>query len=145
MSTRAIIAYTADDGSWKGVWNLWGGHTQHLGRVLIRRVAKAKGDFAVVVAEAIEGCPEGWSSFEKLERNEDSMGFLTGKFDSVIATADGEKGSVVFDSHYLYLFHAPKRRLYVFQIAQGPMRPFGMVTFDEVGKAKPTKLPAVEE
>jgi len=40
--------------------------------------------------------------------------------------------------------HRPKRRLFVFKIENRPMRPFGMVTFDDAGKAKPPKLPAVE-
>lgn len=145
MSTRGIIASSTADGTWKGTWSLEASETQHLGRALIRRVAKAKGDMQLVVTEVIDGCPEGWASFDKLERCEDPVGFTTGTFDGVIATCDGEKSSLVFDTHYLYLFHLPKRRLYVFAITQGPMRPFGMVTFDELGKAKPTKLPAIED
>jgi len=145
MSKRGVIAYSAADGTWKGNWCLENSETQHLGRALIRRAAKAKGDLQVVVDEVIEKCPEGWASFEKLERCDDPVGFTTGKFDGVIATCDGERSDLVFDSHYLYLFHLPKRRLYVFAIAQGPLRPFGMVTFDEVGKAKPPKLPPIED
>lgn len=144
MSTRAIIGYATEDGRWKGVWNHWSGHPQHLGRALIRRVAKLKGDVANVVAAAIDGCPEGWSDFDK-ERCEDPVGFLGGTFDGVVATCDAEANPLCFDAHYLYLFHLPKRRLYVFEVKAGPMRPFGMVTFDEVGAAKPKALPRVDE
>lgn len=51
----------------------------------------------------------------------------------------------MFDANYLYLFHAPKRRLYVFEMNDKPMRPFGIVTFEETGRAKPPKLPPVDE
>lgn len=144
MSTRAIIACAGDDGTWRGAWNHSDGHTQHLGKVLIRAVSKAKGAIDAVVAEAIDGCPEGWSSFEKRERSEDPVGVLRGGFDGVVATCDEAANAVVYDANYLYLFVPAKRRLYVFVIAKGPMRPFGMVTFD-AGKAKPTKFPAVDE
>jgi len=145
MSRRAIIAYASDDGTWKGVINYWSGHTQHLGRALLRRVSGVKGDLGKLVADVIEGCPEGWTAFDKGERSEDPVGFFTGSFDGVVATCNGEANKLVFDTHYLYLFHLPKRRLYVFEVKKGPMRPFGIVTFDEAGKAKPSKLPAVEE
>jgi hypothetical protein len=36
-------------------------------------------------------------------------------------------------------------RLYVFEMSSKSMRPFGMVTFDEAGRARPAKLPPVEE
>ena len=141
MSTRAIIAYATEDGGWKGVWNHWGGHTQHLGRALIRGVAKRRGDLAAFIAETIDGCPEGWSELGKT-RCEDPVGFLEGTFDGVVATCSSPQ---CFDASYLYLVFVPKRRLYVFEVKDGPMRPFGMVTFDEAGAAKPRTLPSVEE
>jgi len=144
MSTRAIIACTTDDGRWRGVWNHGNGQTQHLGRALIRLVAKHKGALATVVSEMIEGCPEGWSELGK-KRSEDPVGFLSGAFDGVIASCDAEANALCFDAHYLYLFHPPKRRLYVFEIKDGPMRPFGMVTFDDAGAATPRAFPRVEE
>lgn len=144
VSTRAIIAYATDDGRWKGVLCYWSGHTQHLGKTLIRRVSKAKGDLATFVADAVDNCPEGWSEFDK-KRSEDSAGVFGGAFDGVVATADPTVNELVFDAMYLYLFVLPKRRLYVFEIKEGPMRPFGMVTFDEAGAAKPKSFPAVEE
>src|SRR5262245_21379388 len=99
MSTRAIIAYATDDGQWRGVWNHWNGHTQHLGRALIRRVAKLQGDLSRVITDVIEGCPEGWSTFDK-ERCEDPVGFLGGTFDGVVASCDASVNPLVFDSHY---------------------------------------------
>jgi hypothetical protein len=33
----------------------------------------------------------------------------------------------------------------VLQIENRPLRPFGMVTFDAAGKAKPTKFPTLPE
>jgi hypothetical protein len=142
MSTRAIIACAAADGTWRGAWNHRDGDTTALGKVLIRAVSKAKGAIESVVAEAIDGCPEGWSSFEKRERSEDAVGLLHGTFDGVIATCDVAAHPVILDAHLLYLFVPAKRRLYVFNIAKGPLRPYGMVTFEEGGRAKPTKLPA---
>ncbi len=143
--TRAVIAYALPDGTWKGVWNDLRGDTPELGRVLIRRVSALKGDFDKLVAEVIEGCPEGWAALDKQERNSDPIGFLSGAFDGVVATCDGVANNLVFDTEYLYLFHIAKRRLYVFEVKAGPMRPFGMVTFEAAGKAKPTKLPVIEE
>ena len=145
MSTRAIIAFATEDGRWRGVFNHWSGHTQHLGKALIRRVSQLKGDLAAFIAEVIEGCPEGWSDFTKKEKSEDAIGFLEGTFDGVVATGDSRVNELVFDSHYLYLIVVPKRRLYVFEIKEGPMRPFGMTTFDAAGAAKPRTLPSVEE
>jgi len=139
------------------VWNHWSSHTQHLGRALIRRVAKSKGDLEAVVRECIDECPKGWSSFSSGERGEpDVPDFFTGTFDGIVASCDEGRtvpdddydedlSDLVFDTHYLYLFHVPKRRLYVFAVDHGQMRPFGIVTFDSSGNAKPSKLPPVDE
>lgn len=144
MSTRAIIAHATEDGRWRGVWNHWSGQTQHLGRALIRRIRTLKGDMDGVIATVIEGCPEGWSEFDK-KRCEEPVGFLEGTFDGVVATCDPSVNPLTFDTNYLYLFVVPKRRLYVFDVKDGPMRPFGMVTFDPAGIAKPRSLPPVDE
>ena len=61
----------------------------------------------------------------------------------IVATCDRAINPLCFDAQYLYLLLASRRRLFVFNIEDRPMRPFGMVTFDPVGKAKPPKLPAV--
>jgi hypothetical protein len=145
MSTRALVGYASPDGTWRAVWNHWSGQTQHLGRWIIREVGKLGGDLAGFCARYVDACPQGWSSLasgERAEDDDDPTGFLTGQFDGVIARCDGE---ACFDAHYLYLFWLPKRRLYVFTIDEGPLRPFGMVTFDERGQATPKKLPPVEE
>jgi hypothetical protein len=144
VSTRAIVASTSSDGTWKGVWNDRNSEPQHLGRVLLRRVTSAKGDLDKLVAQLIEACPEGWESLDGGERCADPIGFLGGSFDGVVATCDPAVNPLCFDAQYLYLIHAPKRRLMVFKIENRPLRPFGMVTFEPGGKAKPSKLPAVE-
>jgi hypothetical protein len=126
------------------VWNHASGHTQHLGRALIRSIRTRKGDLDGFIAAAIDRCPEGWSEFDK-KRCEDPVGFLEGTFDGVVATCDAGANPLCFDASYLYLFAVPKRRLYVFAVKDGPMRPFGMVTFDAAGIAKPRSLPAVDE
>lgn len=147
MSTRAIIASTNSDGIWKGVWNHWSGHTQHLGRALIKAVGAAKGDLDRAIQRCILDAPDGWSSFvdnKKADPAEGGEGF-SGRFDGIVATADRGEGGLVFDTNFLYLFYPPKRRLYVFEMDDKPMRPFGMVTFDDTGRAKPPKLPPVEE
>ncbi len=143
MTTRSIVAYTSLDGTWKGVWNDTNSEPQQLGRVLLRRVASLKGDLDGFIAQFIEGCPEGWITLEKAERCADPIGLFGGRFDGLVATCDPAVNSLCFEAQYLYLLHPPKRRLFVFQIENRPMRPFGMVTFDPTGKAKPPKLPAI--
>ena len=144
MSTRAIVAYTSSDGTWKGVWNDTSSEPQQLGRVLVRRVASLKGDLDAFVAQFIESCPEGWIALDKAERCADPIGFFGGRFDGIIATCDPAVNSLCFEAKFLYLLYPPKRRLFAFRIEDRPMRPFGMVTFDPAGKAKPSKLPSVE-
>jgi hypothetical protein len=144
VTTRAIVACSSPEGTWKGVWNDVNSEPQQLGRVLLRRVASQKGDLDGFVAQYIDGCPEGWVALDKGERCADPIGPLGGKFDGVVATCDPTVNSLCFEAQYLYLLHPPKRRLYVFKVEDRPMRPFGMVTFDAAGKAKPPKLPAVE-
>ena len=139
-----MVGYALPDGTWQAVWNHHDGQTQHLGRWILRQVKSAKGDLDTFRSKHIESCPEGWSSMRKGERCEEPVGFLRGTFDGVLASC-AEDNAVCFDANYLYLFYPPKRRLYVFEVAHGPMRPFGMVTFDEEGNAKPKKLPPVEE
>lgn len=126
------------------MWNDTNSEPQQLGRVLVRRVASQKGDLDGFIAQFIERCPEGWIALEKAERCDDPIGFLGGRFDGIIATCDPAVNALCFEAKYLYLVHPPKRRLLVFRIENRPMRPFGMVTFDPTGKAKPPKLPAVE-
>jgi len=144
VSTRAIVAYTSEDGTWRGVWNDSHSEPQEIGRVLVRRIASAKGDLDAFVAQYIDGCPEGWVALDKGERCADPIGVLGGTFDGIVATCDRSVNPLCFDAQYLYLVHKPKRRLMVFKIEDRPIRPFGMVTFDAAGKAKPSKLPAVE-
>lgn len=144
MSTRAIVASTSADGTWKGAWNDTNSEPQQLGRVLIRRIASLKGDLDGFTAQYIEGCPEGWIALDKAERCADPIGWLGGSFDGLVATCDPQVNPLCFDAQYLYLVHPAKRRLFVFKIERRPIRPFGMVTFDPTGKAKPSKLPAIE-
>ncbi|HEU4729788.1 MAG TPA: hypothetical protein VFT22_17955 [Kofleriaceae bacterium] len=144
MSTRAIVAYSSLDGTWRGVWNDVNSEPQQLGRVLLRRVASLKGDLDAFIAQYIEGCPEGWIALDKGERCADPIGVLAGRFDGIVATCDPAVNSLCFEAQYLYLLHPPKRRLFVFKVEDRPIRPFGMVTFDTAGKAKPPRLPAVE-
>ena len=144
VSTRAIVAFTSPDGSWKGVWNDSNSDPQQLGRVLLRRILSMKGDLDRFVAQFVEGCPEGWVALEKAERCADPIGFFGGQFDGIVATCDRATNPLCFEAQYLYLLYPPKRRLFVFKIENRAMRPFGMVTFDPAGKAKPPKLPAVE-
>jgi hypothetical protein len=126
------------------VWNDSNSEPQQLGRVLLRRISSLKGNLDRFVAQFIEGCPEGWIALDKAERCADPIGFLGGRFDGIVATCDPAVNALCFDAQYLYLLHPPKRRLFVFGIEDRPIRPFGMVTFDAAGKAKPPKLPAVE-
>lgn len=145
MSTRAIIACASPDGTWRGVWNDTHSETQLLGRVLLRRVTSLKGDLDAFAAQYVDGCPEGWVAFEKNERCADPIGLFGGTFDGVVATCDASINPLCFEAQYLYLLHPPKRRMFVFKIEKRPIRPFGMVTFEPTGKAKPTKFPAIVE
>ena len=140
-----MVGYTLGDGTWRAVWNHWDGHTQHLGRWIIGQIKKGKGDLSAFCAQRIDVCPEGWSSLAKDERSDEHVGFLAGAFDGVIARCDATANPLCFDAHFLYLIHAPKRRLYVFEVADGPMRPFGMITFDAVGQSTPRALPKTDE
>jgi len=144
VSTRAIVAYSSADGTWKGVWNDSQSEPQNLGRVLIRRVSSLKGDLDAFVAQFIEACPEGWVALDRHERCADPSGVFGGQFDGVVATCNPAVNPLCFDAQYLYILHPPKRRLFVFHVENRPIRPFGMVTFDPAGKAKPPKLPVIE-
>ena len=143
MTTRAIVANASQDGAWKGVWNDSNSEPQQLGRVLLRRIASLKGNLEAFVENFIDSCPEGWIALDKNERCADPIGFFGGAFDGIVATCDPAVNSLCFEAQYLYLLFQPKRRLFVFRIEDRPMRPFGMVTFDPTGKAKPPKLPAI--
>ena len=59
VSTRAILAYTSPDGTWKGVWNDLNSEPQQLGRVLLRRIASLKGDLDRFITQFVDDCPEG--------------------------------------------------------------------------------------
>jgi hypothetical protein len=144
VTTRAIVAYTSHDGTWKGVWNDSNSEPQQLGKVLLRRIASLKGDLDRYTAQFVDDCPEGWVALEKGDRCADPIGLFGGRFDGIVATCDSSVNPLCFEAQYLYLLHPPKRRLFVFKVESRDMRPFGMVTFDEAGKAKPNKLPAVE-
>jgi len=143
VTTRAIVANTSPDGAWKGVWNDSNSEPQQLGRVLLRRIASLKGNLEAFVENFIDSCPEGWIALDKNERCADPIGFFGGTFDGIVATCDPTVNSLCFEAQYLYLVFQPKRRLFVFRIEDRPMRPFGMVTFDPIGKARPPKLPPV--
>jgi hypothetical protein len=137
------VAYASPEGTWKGVWNDLNSEPQQLGRVLIRRIASLKGDLDAFVAQYIDGCPEGWIALDKAERCSDAIGVFGGTFDGIVATCDPTVNSLCSEAQYLYVLQPPKRRLFVFKIEARPMRPFGMVTFDATGKAKPPKLPPI--
>lgn len=126
------------------MWNDVNSEPQQLGRVLLRRIASLKGDLDRFITQFIDDCPEGWIALDKTERCADPIGVFSGKFDGIVATCDPASNALCFEAQYLYLVHRPKRRLFVFKIENRAMRPFGMVTFDDTGKAKPNKLPAVE-
>jgi hypothetical protein len=143
VTIRAIVAFASPEGTWKGVWNDGNSEPQLLGRVLLRRIASLKGNLDAFVEQFIESCPEGWMALDKGERCPDPIGFLGGSFDGIVATCDRAINPLCFDAQYLYLLVPSKRRLFVFTIEDRPIRPFGMVTFDPGGKAKPPKLPAV--
>ena len=125
------------------MWNDSNSEPQQLGRVLVRRVASTKGDLDRFIAQYIAACPEGWIALDHNERCADPIGVLGGAFDGIVATCDPAINALCFEAQYLYLLHPPKRRLFVFTIEDRPMRPFGMVTFDAAGKARPGRLPAV--
>lgn len=144
VSTRAIVAYTLPDGTWKGVWNDSNSEPQQLGKVLLRRVSSLKGDLDRFVAQFIDECPGGWIALDKAERCADPIGNFGGRFDGIVATCDPAVNPLCSEAQYLYLLHRPKRRLFVFKVENRDMRPFGMVTFDDGGKARPPKLPPVE-
>jgi len=124
------------------VWNDTHSEPQLLGRVLLRRVASLKGDLDAFAAQYIDACPEGWVSLEKNERCADPIGLFGGTFDGLVATCNPAVNALCFEAQFLYLVHPPKRRMFVFQIENRPIRAYGMVTFDPAGKAKPTKFPA---
>ena len=140
-----MVGSVQPDGRWQAVWNHQDGQTQHLGRWILRKVKQEKGDLGAFHAKYVESCPEGWSSMRKGERCEDPVGFLGGSFDGVKAECDAKENPLCFDSQYLYLLIPAKRRLFVFEVREGPLRPFGMVTFDADGVAKPKKLPPVDD
>lgn len=144
VTTRAIVAYASSEGTWKGVWNDTNSEPQQLGRVLLRRIASLKGNLEAFAAQYVDGCPEGWVALDKAERCADPIGLFGGTFDGVVATCDPTVNPLCFDAQYLYLLHPPKRRMFVLQIENRPIRPFGMVTFDPAGKAKPNKFPVIE-
>jgi hypothetical protein len=126
------------------VWNDTNSDPQQLGRVLLRRILSLKGDLDRFVAQFIDECPEGWVALDKGERCADPIGLFGGRFDGIVASCDPAVNPLCFEAQYLYLLQRPKRRLFVFNVEHREMRPFGMVTFDPAGKAKPPKLPAVE-
>ena len=61
MSTRAVVAFTAGDGTWQGVWNHHASHPQNLGAWIIRKIAVYEGDIAAFVDRFIVRS-NGWSS-----------------------------------------------------------------------------------
>jgi len=142
MSTRAIIAYRTEPERWKGVWNHWSGHTQHLGQELITRVATFDGELKRLVGQYIDRCPEGWSDFRNGERSEDPCGFLHGSITEHGASVDEGIG---LDTHYLYVFDLEDRSLSVFESSPTPVKPFGRIVFADDGGATPSQLPSVQE
>jgi hypothetical protein len=143
MSTRAIIAYVSTPGRWKGVWNHWNGHPQHLGQELIDRVATFDGDLDRLVRQYVDRCPEGWSDFREGERAGDPVGFLSG--DLHADGASSVDNGIARDTHFLYVFDLVARKLSVFETSATPVNPFGCVTFDATGKPTPSQLPPVDE
>src|SRR5262249_13826269 len=103
VTTRAIVANTSSDGTWKGVWNDSNSEPQQLGRVLLRRIASLKGNLEAFVENFIESCPEGWIALDKNERCADPIGFFGGNFDGIVATCDPAVNSLCFEAQYLYL------------------------------------------
>src|SRR5438046_1758492 len=107
MSIRALIGYSAPDGTWKAVWNQKNGFPQDLGKWIIKQVKAAGGDFAAFRARYVDDCPGGWSDVEAGERLAEPGALHTGTFDGVVAKCDAPPRAVTYDAHYLYLLHAP--------------------------------------
>lgn len=143
MSTRAIIAYVSTPGRWKGVWNHWGGHPQHLGQALIDRVETFEGDIERLVRQYVDRCPEGWSDFREGNRAEEPVGFVHGQLRADGASSVDE--GIGRDTHFVYVFDIAARTLSVFETSSAPVTAFGRVAFDASGRATPSRLPPVAE
>lgn len=135
MSTRAVIACTTGDGTWRGVWNHWGGAPEDLGNALLARVAAGRGDLAAVCRRAIDDQPGGWSDFAAGAPTDDG-GCWEGTF-----TAEAVVFRTLPDAHFLYLFDLSGRRLLVFPVDEGACAPLAEVTFDAAGRADPPDFP----
>ena len=118
MPTRAVLAYTRGTGDWRGVWNHWSGHTQHLGKEIIDRIALLDGDLEQFCRRWIDRCPEGWSDFTTGERGQDG-GVWSGTFeDGVVVFSRGSwpapnarETKSLPDAHYAYVLDLTSRRL----------------------------------
>ncbi len=134
MSTRAVIAYVMDDGSWRGVWNHQDGGPEDLGNHLIDRVQRHRGAMDAVVDEAVRNAPHGWSSYAARERSDD---------DEEPSFFGPEHIPEYLDFHYLYLFDVAARRLDVIEATEeniAAREVLATVTFAADGTPTPPRL-----
>jgi hypothetical protein len=137
MSTRAVIAYATEDGSFKGVWNHWDGGPEALGNHLLEAVRLHRGDLDAVVDDAIRGAPHGWSNYATRERG--------GEEDDATPSIFGPEHIADADFHYLYLFDVAARRLDVIEATElkiATRDALATVTFGAGGVPTPARLEA---
>lgn len=128
MGSRAIVARTDGENTWKGVWNNWGSQPNDLGNYLIRECERRGGDISGLVRDVIDTVPGGWS---KLQKNTRAPDYSWPPYHGPKELADF---SDVLD--YVYLLHPDEHRLDVFQVRPGEdMVLVESVRFDEDGKA----------
>lgn len=141
MSTRAIVAFTAGDGTWQGVWNHQGSSPQNLGAWIIRKIAVYEGDIPAFADRFIVRS-NGWSSIQDNEPYpaEDAGNRFSG-------TCSGEtlRITAVPDAQLFYLLDVPERALRVYTLAAGELEPFTSCTFDAGGRATPRRLDPMPE
>ena len=141
MSTRAIVAFTAGDGTWQGVWNHQASHPQNLGAWIIRKIAVYEGDIPAFADRFITRS-NGWSSMQDNEPYpaEDAGNRFSG-------TCSGEtlRITAVPDAQLFYLLDLADRALRVYTLAPGELEPFTSCTFDAEGRANPRRLEPMPE
>lgn len=103
MSTRSVLAVERD-GDWKGVYHRFDSVPWRLGNALIAEVRNRNGDFAPLIAEAIDEAPGGWSWFPDRQRAD---GPDTGFFNK-----DGLNGQAWIE--WVYLFKPEARQLVIY-------------------------------
>jgi len=126
------------DGRGKVCGNDLNSEPQQLGRVLLRRIASLKGDLDRFVTQFIDDCPEGCGFVARQGRalrRSDRRGSAAG---STASSRPAIRRSRAVLRGPVPLPPAPPQAPAVrVQGREREMRPFGMVTFDDTGKAKP--------